>query len=460
MAENIVILGAGESGCGAALLANDKGFQVFVSDNGTIQDRYKRQLLQAGIRFEEGQHTLDRILLAKEVIKSPGIPDQVEVIQKCMAQGIPVISELEFAARYTKAKIIAITGTNGKTTTTLLTHHILKHCGIKAGLAGNIGHSLAKQVIDDPYDYYVVEVSSFQLDTMFQFRSHIAILLNITKDHLNRYEHDFQKYVKSKFRITQNMTDEDCFIYFADDEVITSEMQRHQLVAARFAVSMARHNNPGAFLEDGKLHFNIKSANEDGSIEISTEDIALRGPHNMVNAMAASLVALLCDIPLHQLVTALGSFKNAAHRLEFLGTLGGVSIVNDSKATNVDAVYYALQSYDQPIVWIAGGVDKGNNYQSIVNVVSSKVKALICLGIDNRPLLDAFGNIVPQCMEADNIESAVNLALEAASAGDVVLLSPACASFDLFKNYQQRGDQFRTIIENKKKATSAEAILV
>ncbi|GJM27770.1 MAG: UDP-N-acetylmuramoylalanine--D-glutamate ligase [Cyclobacteriaceae bacterium] len=460
MAENIVILGAGESGCGAALLATAKGFDVFVSDNGAIQDRYKRQLLALAIPFEEGGHSIDRILEATEIIKSPGIPDQLELVQKCVANGIPVISELEFAARYTDAKIIAVTGTNGKTTTTLLTHHILKHCGIKAGLAGNIGHSLAKQVIDDPYDYYVVEVSSFQLDTMFQFRSNIAILLNITKDHLNRYEQDFEKYVKSKFRITQNMTEEDCFIYFADDEVITSEMQRHQLGAARFAISMARHNNPGAFLENEKLHFNIKHPGEDASIEISTEDIALLGPHNMINAMAASLAALLCDVPLHDLVVALGSFKNAAHRLEYLGNIDQVSFVNDSKATNVDAVFYALESYDQPIVWIAGGVDKGNNYQSIRNLVASKVKALICLGTDNAPLLEAFQQVVPKCLEADNMELAVNLAIEESSAGDVVLLSPACASFDLFKNYQQRGDEFRRVIGNKKKVSSDKALLV
>ncbi len=451
MADNIVILGAGESGCGAALLAKAKGLQVFVSDNGSIQDRYKRQLLEQEITFEEGVHTNQKILQATEVIKSPGIPDQVQIVQECLKQGIPVISELEFAARYTKAGMIAVTGTNGKTTTALLTHHILKHCGIKAGLAGNIGHSLAKQVIDDQYDYYVVEISSFQLDTMFQFRSHISILLNITKDHLNRYDHDFQKYVASKFRITQNMTGEDCFIYFADDEVITSSMQRQQLEAARFAVSMARHQKPGAFLEGDKLYFNINTLSNDSSMEISVSDVALQGPHNMVNAMAASLAALLCDIPLHELVVALGSFKNTAHRLEYVGTVEGVSFVNDSKATNVDAVFYALQSYDQPVIWIAGGVDKGNNYQAIRDIVCSKVKALICLGVNNQALKEAFGGLIPTWMEADSMEMAVALAMDAASEGDVILLSPACASFDLFNNYQDRGDQFKRIVNDKKK---------
>ena len=460
MSENLVVLGAGESGCGAALLAKAKGLQVFVSDSGTIQDRYKRQLVEQGIDFEEGQHSAKKILKATEVVKSPGIPDQANIVIACKERSIPVISELEFAARYTTTKIIAVTGTNGKTTTTLLTHHILKHYGIKAGLAGNIGHSLAKQVIEDNCDYYVVEVSSFQLDTMYEFRAHIAILLNITKDHLDRYDHDFKKYVASKFRITQNLTEENCFIYFSDDEVITSEMQRHQLEAARFAVSMARHNNPGAFYEDEKLHFNINTPDESGAIEISASDIALQGPHNMVNAMAASLAALLCDVPLHKLVEALGSFKNTAHRLEFLGTVDGVTYVNDSKATNVDAVFYALQSYDQPIVWIAGGVDKGNNYQSIMDVVRSKVKALICLGIDNEPLLKAFGGVVPICKDAESMELAVSMATEVASDGDVVLLSPACASFDLFKNYQQRGDQFRKLVNHKKKVSSSEVILV
>jgi len=460
MADNIVILGAGESGCGAALLAKAKGHKVFVSDNGSIQDRYKRQLLEKRIEFEEGTHNLSRILEATEIIKSPGIPDTEEVVQQCLKNEKPVISELEFASRYTKARMIAITGTNGKTTTALLTHHILKHYGIKAGLAGNVGHSLAKQVIDDQYDYYVVEISSFQLDTMFHFKAHISILLNITKDHLNRYDHDFQKYVASKFRITQNMTGEDCFIYFADDEVITTEMQRQQLEAARFAVSLARHQQPGAFLEDGRLYFDIGSPAESQTMELEISDIALHGPHNMVNAMAAALAALLCDIPLHELIIALGSFENTAHRLELLGMVDGITFVNDSKATNVDAVFYALQSYDQPVVWIAGGVDKGNNYQAIKNLVGSRVKALVCLGTNNQSLIESFEDIIPTIMEADSMSKAVALACDAASEGDVVLLSPACASFDLFKNYQDRGDQFIKAVKDKKKVCDSEALTI
>ena len=460
MADNMVILGAGESGCGAALLAKSKGIEVFVSDNGSIQDRYKRQLLEQHIPFEEGAHDLTRILKATQIVKSPGIPDEVEVVQESLKLGIPVISELEFAARYTKARIIAITGTNGKTTTALLTHHILKQCGINAGLAGNVGHSLAKQVIEDPYEYYVVEVSSFQLDTMFDFRAHISILLNITKDHLNRYGNDFQKYVASKFRISQNMTGEDCFIYFADDEVITSELQRQQLEAVLFAVSLAQHQKPGAFLEGDKLHFNIGSPSEESSIEISTSDLPMKGPHNMVNAMAASLAALLCEVPLHSIIQALSSFENTAHRLEYLGMLNGVSMVNDSKATNVDAVFYALQSFDQPIIWIAGGVDKGNNYRAIKELVGVKVKALICLGLDNKPLIEAFGGLVPICLEADNMNKAMELSLEAANEGDVVLLSPACASFDLFKNYQDRGDQFKKVVKDKKKICESELLVL
>ena len=459
MAENIVILGAGESGCGAALLAKAKGLNVFVSDNGPIQDRYKRQLVNENISFEEGRHSANRVLQASEVVKSPGIPDTAEIVQTCAKAGIPIVSELEFAFRYTTAKIIAVTGTNGKTTTALLTHHILKTCGIKAGIAGNIGHSLARQVIDDRSDFYVVEVSSFQLDTMYEFRANIAILLNITKDHLNRYDNDFKKYIDSKFRITQNMTEEDCFIYFEDNGVITSEMQRHQLEAARFAVSMARHQHPGAFMEDNKLHFNINSK-QSSSIEVAVEDIALQGPHNMINAMAASLAALLCDVPLHKLVEALGSFENTAHRLEYLGSINGVAFVNDSKATNVDAVFYALQSYDQPVIWIAGGVDKGNDYQILENVVVPKVKALICLGLFNQPLKEAFEGLIPTCMEADSMALAVSKAMEIATEGDVVLLSPACASFDLFKNYQERGNQFKQVVNHKKKVSGTEVVVV
>ncbi len=458
MSQSIIVLGAGESGTGAALLARAKGLEVFVSDSGIIADHYRRSLQKAGIPFEEGGHSQDLWENALEVVKSPGIPDQVPIVQGFVDRGIPVISELEFASRYTNAKLIAITGTNGKTTTTLLTHHLLQEAGLKVGLAGNVGHSLAGLVIDDDYDYYVVEVSSFQLDGMFQFKADIAVLLNITKDHLNRYQDDFQQYVASKFRIKQNMTGEDCFIYFADDEVISTELRRQQLEAAKFAVSLVRHQDPGAFAEANSLHFNLELP-PNGPFEIALSEIPLQGPHNMVNAMAASLAALLCDVPLDQLIQGLNSFKNIAHRLEYVGELQGAVYINDSKATNVDAVFYALQSFDKPIVWIAGGIDKGNNYSLIEDLVSAKVKTLICLGVDNTPLREAWEEIVPEIKEVDSMESAIEAAMQVAGYGDVVLLSPACASFDLFKNYQERGEKFKKAVENKKKVRSKKVLV-
>ncbi len=450
MKDRIVILGAGESGTGAALLAKHHGIEVFVSDHGKITDTYQAVLESEGIPFEQGGHSKDLLDGTVEVIKSPGIPDQAPIVQRFLAAGIPVISELEFAIRYTKAKIIAITGTNGKTTTTLLVHHILKSAGYKVGIAGNIGHSLAQQVIDDHYDYYVVEVSSFQLDGMFKFKADIAVLLNITKDHLNRYDHDFDAYIASKFRITQNMTNQDSFIYFADDEVLSSELGRQQLEAVKFAISLVQHQNPGAYVQGEGLHFNLSVPSE-GSFEIAIDKLTLQGPHNMVNAMAASLAALLCEVPLDQLVQALGTFKNIAHRLEYVGEIDGATYINDSKATNVDAVFYALQSFEKPLVWIAGGVDKGNNYELIESLVLQKVKALICMGTDNAPLLKAFEGVVPIVKEETSMEGAIETARQLAEYGDVVLLSPACASFDLFKNYQDRGDQFKQVVAYKKK---------
>ncbi len=449
MAENLMVLGAGESGTGAALLARAKGIPVFVSDNGAIGENYRQILIDQNIPFEEEGHNLDNLDRFTEVIKSPGIPEKTPVILTLKDKGIPVISELEFAHRYTKAKIIAITGTNGKTTTTLLTHHILKTAGIKAGLAGNIGKSLAQLVIDDDFDHYVLEVSSFQLDGMFKFRSDIAVLLNITADHLDRYR-DFEHYTASKFRITQNMTGDDSFIYFADDQVISTELGRQQLEAAKFAVSLATHQNPGAYALDDHIHFNI-SLPAGGPFEIAFSEIPLEGPHNMVNAMAASLAALLSGVPLDQLVQALNSFKNVAHRMEYLGEIQGATYINDSKATNVDATFYALKSFDKPLIWIAGGIDKGNNYQLIEDLVASKVKTLICLGKDNTSLKQAFGALVREIIEVESMEAAMEAAQESATYGDIVLLSPACASFDLFKNYQDRGNQFKQLVELKKK---------
>ncbi len=449
MSERIVVLGAGESGTGAALLAKSKGLNVFVSDQGQIPQIYKDQLLAAEIAFEEGGHNDNLLEGTTEVVKSPGIPESAPVVDQFLQQGIAVISELEFASRYTNAKMIAITGTNGKTTTTLLTHHILSSAGFNVGLAGNVGHSLAKLVIDDKYDYYVVEVSSFQLDGMFNFKADIAVLLNITKDHLNRYDNDFSKYVASKFRITQNMTSQDCFIYFADDQAITSELSRQQLEAAKFAVSLVELHKQGAYALDDSLWFDLNLPQS--PLKIAQSEISITGPHNMVNAMAAALSALLLEVPLDQLITALGDFKNTPHRLEMTAEINQVSYINDSKATNVDAVYYALQSFDQPIVWIAGGVDKGNNYQQIAALVHQKVKALVCLGTNNQPLLSAFEGQLESIVEVQDMQSAVNEAARLADPGDVVLLSPACASFDLFKNYQDRGDQFKQVVEHKKK---------
>jgi len=450
MSERIVVLGAGESGTGAALLAKSKGLEVFVSDQGQIPDVFKDQLVEAEIHFEEGGHGANLRDLATEVVKSPGIPDNAAVVQQFREKGISVISELEFASRYTEAKMIAITGTNGKTTTTLLVHHILQSAGFKVGLAGNVGHSLAKLVIDDPFDFYVVEVSSFQLDGMFKFKADIAVLLNITKDHLNRYDNDFDKYVASKFRITQNMTEQDCFIYFADDQTITSELSRQQLEAAKFAVSLTEHHKQGAYAQDDSLVFDLNML-PTSSLKIAQSEISITGPHNMVNAMAAALTALLVEVPLDKLISALGDFQNTPHRLEVVGEINQATYINDSKATNVDAVYYALQSFEKPLVWIAGGVDKGNNYQQIAPLVNQKVKALICLGVDNKPLIEAFGSHIEQIVEVTDMESAVEQAVELSDPGDVVLLSPACASFDLFKNYQDRGDQFKQVVSNKKK---------
>ncbi|MGI9544793.1 MAG: UDP-N-acetylmuramoyl-L-alanine--D-glutamate ligase, partial [Cyclobacteriaceae bacterium] len=362
----------------------------------------------------------------------------------------PVISELEFASRYTTGKLIAITGTNGKTTTTLLTHHLLQAAGYKVSLAGNVGISLARQVIGDLYDYYVVEVSSFQLDGMFNFKADIAILLNITPDHLNRYENNIKNYVASKFRITQNMTPDDCFIYFSDDQLINSEMARQQLEAAKFAISLTEKVDQGAFLDKDRLEFDLKLP-MNNSFDIPVSELSIKGKHNMVNSMAAVLAATLSEVRLENIIEGLNSFKNAPNRLEFVDDIEGVIFINDSKATNVDAVYFALESFDQPVVWIAGGVDKGNDYTLIEAMVAQKVKALICLGKDNRPLLEAFQDNVPEIIDTDNLTAAVEAAFAQSQAGDAVLLSPACASFDLFKNYEDRGVKFKEAVLSLKK---------
>jgi UDP-N-acetylmuramoylalanine--D-glutamate ligase len=442
----IAILGGGESGVGAALLAKAKGFDVFLSDKGSLHEPYRQILIDSQIEFEENQHTEARILVADEVIKSPGIPNKVPLIQKLLAQNTPIISEIEFACRYTKAKIIAITGSNGKTTTTLLTYHLLKHAGVNVGLGGNIGDSFAKQVLENDFDWYVLELSSFQLDNMYDFKADIAILLNITPDHLDRYDYDFQQYVNAKFRLLQNMTANDDFIYFAESPAIAQELSDKTFNVNYLPVSLDKIIEKGAFFLDGMLHVNNGSAN----FEIETKQLPIKGPHNAINAMAGILASLAVGIGADQIRDGLLTFENVEHRLEPVETVHGVQFINDSKATNVDSVFYALNSFDTPIILILGGTDKGNDYTQIEALVSQKVKALICLGADNRKLLSFFTPLVPVLIETQSAEQAVNEAYTLARVGDTVLLSPACASFDLFKNYQDRGQQFKAAVRQLK----------
>lgn len=438
----IAILGGGESGAGAALLAQAKGFDVFLSDKGLLQDKYKQILTEHHIPFEEGQHTESLILDAVEVVKSPGIPDKAELVKKLHAQGTPVISELELAARYTKAKLIGITGSNGKTTTTLLTYHLLKSAGLNVGLAGNIGDSFAKQVIDDTHDYYVLEISSFQLDSLYQTRLNISVLLNITPDHLDRYEYLFQNYVNSKFRILQNMTANDNFIYWQESEAVVEELKARNIVPHRLPVSIHQALSEGAFLKDGVLH----ACSHGHTFEISQDEMPIKGTHNALNAMCAVLVAQSVGLTNEQIRSGLLSFKNAAHRVELVAEINGIKFVNDSKATNVDSVYYALGSFNEPLILIMGGVDKGNDYSQIDKLVQEKVKVLICLGKDNHKLIDFFSGKVPTILETQDIQEAVQWGLQLGNSGDVVLLSPACASFDLFRNYEDRGNQFKAVV--------------
>jgi UDP-N-acetylmuramoylalanine--D-glutamate ligase len=441
MSTLISILGAGESGTGAALLAQAKGFDVFVSDKGNIQEKYKILLSEKGIAFEEGKHDEEKILNSNLVIKSPGIPDKAEIVKKIVAAGIPYISEIEFAFRYSKARFIAITGSNGKTTTTLLTHHILKNLGLNVGLAGNIGDSLAMQVIEDKYDYYVLELSSFQLDGMFEFKAHIAVLLNITPDHLDRYDYIFQKYVNSKYRVIQNMKAHDYFIAFVDDPVIRDELTKRNVTPWQFSVSLKDKVLNGAYLAGENIMVNIDNETPK-YFHIPIKSIPLKGSHNLVNAMSAVLVALTLNLDENKIESAFAGFKNAEHRLEPAGEIAGVHFINDSKATNVDSVWYALDSMERPVILIAGGLDKGNDYTQLEKLVKKKVKAIVGLGVDNSKLFDAFVNKV-KVIDTKNIHDAVKEAFSLAVDGDIILLSPACASFDLFKNYEDRGNQFK-----------------
>jgi UDP-N-acetylmuramoylalanine--D-glutamate ligase len=435
MKERVVILGGGESGTGAALLAQAKGYDVFVSDQGTLKDRYRDEIINAGIAYEEGKHTPELILNANIIIKSPGIPEKAEMVKKAKAAGIKVIDELEFAYQYVTGKIIAITGTNGKTTTTLLTYHLLKSAGKNVALAGNVGLSLARQVINTTYDWYVIEISSYQLDGTVKFKPVVGVLLNITPDHLDRYEYKMENYIESKFRITMNMDKDGLFIYYKNDEILGYEVDRRTIVPRKQAISS----------ETDVMSF--------GSFSVKQSDTTLKGPHNIINTMSAVNAALFAGVSEGDIRAALKTFKNAPHRLESVATINGVEFVNDSKATNVDSVIYGLGSYNQPnsLVWIAGGIDKGNDYNLIKDQVKTKVHTLICLGKDNAKLREFFSPVVKDVKETQSVKELVKIALKSAKQGDVVLLSPACASFDLFRNYEDRGDQFRAAVLELKK---------
>jgi UDP-N-acetylmuramoylalanine--D-glutamate ligase len=445
----VVILGAAESGVGAALLAQAKGFAVFVSDRGAIQPAYKEKLTLAGIEFEENQHSLERILQATEVVKSPGIPEKAAVVKALREKKIPIHSEIEFASRYTKARFVAITGTNGKTTTTLLTYHLLKSAGLNVGLAGNIGYSLAEQVIEDKHMYYVLELSSFQLDDITDFHPWIALLLNITPDHLDRYEYSLQKYAEAKLRIAENLATDDYLIYNADDENTERFLKTAFMTA--FTLPFSLHHRPdyhlAAYYEDDftlRIHLPIEDRHPD---KVSVENSPLIGQHNHQNMAAAILAARVAGISPAQIEAALATFKNAEHRLQLVREVNDVQFIDDSKATNVEAAWYALDGIKRPIVWIAGGTDKGNDYAPIQPLAEQKVKALVCLGVDNAKLRTAFDDKVPHVEETQSMVDAVRRAAALASPGDVVLLSPCCASFDLFKNYEDRGRQFAAAVQ-------------
>ena len=421
----IVVLGAGESGSGAAILAKEKGFDVFVSDFGTISEPYRALLDQNGVAWEDGQHTEALILNADEVVKSPGIPLNAPLIQKLQAQGTPIISEIEFAARYTKAKMICITGSNGKTTTTSLIYYILQRAGLDVGLAGNIGNSLALQVAHEDHAYYVIELSSFQLDNMYDFKADIAILLNITPDHLDRYDFKFQNYIDAKFRITRNQTADDAFIYWAEDPIIDKEMKKLQLGATLYPYGFTQPN----------------------PLPVSEEELALKGRHNVLNSMAATIAANVLNIKKDVIRESLMTFQGVAHRLQYVATVRGVKWINDSKATNVNSCWYALESMTTPTVLILGGKDKGNDYSEIDDLVREKCHTLVFMGLHNEKLREHFGNFGLNIIDTDNLADAIQGAYQAAKEGDTVLLSPCCASFDLFKSYEDRGEQFMKAVK-------------
>ena len=447
MGQRLVILGSGESGVGTAILAKQKGFDVFVSDKSLIKEKYKRQLIEENILFEEGIHTEEKILNADEVVKSPGIPDKVELVQKLKAKAIPVISEIEFAGRYTNATKICITGSNGKTTTTLLTYHILRKAGYNVGLGGNVGKSFALQVARENFDYYVLELSSFQLDGMFDFTADIAVLLNITPDHLDRYDYKFKNYVASKFRITQNQSKQNYFVYNHDDAVITNYMNAHKINATTVPFSIKESiDGDGAYLTENQITLNYKP--NQNPLIMTIEELALQGKHNVYNSMAASMVTRIVDVRKEIIRESLQDFQNIEHRLEFVASINGIEFINDSKATNVNSTWYALESMEKPVVWICGGQDKGNDYNELLDLVKGRVKAIVCLGKDNKKIIAAFKDVVDIIVETDNASDAVAASYKIGKKGDVVLLSPACASFDLFQNYEDRGMQFKGAVRS------------
>jgi UDP-N-acetylmuramoylalanine--D-glutamate ligase len=441
--KKIIILGAGESGAGAAVLAVKKGFEVFVSDSGIIRNKYKDVLLHHEIKFEEGKHSEKEVLSADEVIKSPGIPDHAGIIVRLKELGIPVISEIEFAARYTRAKMICITGSNGKTTTTLLLHHILTHAGLNAGLGGNVGKSFALQVAENQFDYYVLEISSFQLDGMFDFKADIAILTNITPDHLDRYNYNFQNYIDSKFRIIQNQGKNDALIYCADDPMTMNEIAKREINSAKFPFSINQKiTGQGAYLDGKNFYINI----EPNNLQMTIDNLALQGKHNIYNSMAAGIAARILDIRKDKIKESLSDFRNVEHRLEFVARIHGVDFINDSKATNLNSTWYALESMNNPVIWIAGGIDKGNDYQLLKTLVAEKVKAIICLGKDNTKIRKAFEGVVANIVETTSMDEAVKYGSAIGKKDDTVLLSPACASFDLFENFEERGKKFKAAV--------------
>lgn len=442
--KRLVVLGGGESGVGTAILGQKKGYEVFVSDFGAIKQNYQDVLTQNNIPWEDNQHTEDLILNADVVMKSPGIPDKAPIVKKLVEKGIPVISEIEFAYPFTDAITIGITGSNGKTTTTMLTYHLLKEGGLNVGLGGNIGKSFAWQVAEENYDCYVLELSSFQLDGIVHYKPHIAIITNISPDHLDRYEYKYENYIASKFRITMNQTEEDFLIYDNDDEAISNWLNNNKIKAKQIPFSITEVMQEGAYLNDKTMEININQE----EFMMETAQISLEGKHNLKNAMAATSVAQLMRIRKQTIRESLSNFQGVEHRLEKVLKIQNVQYVNDSKATNVNATYFALESMTTPTVWIVGGVDKGNDYTELMALVNEKVKAIICLGVDNKKIIDAFGNIVDMMVEVDNMRDAVNTAKHIAEKGDTVLLSPACASFDLFENYEDRGRQFKDAVRN------------